>query len=234
MSGLDAFPEQIRTGVEFSELMVPVEKALDAHMPRPGVYTLRCPLNPTENRHRRTHAALRQEIVDWVQAAGRELHAEAPEREDRHRRPGGYQGQRTVEIDGLEFTLDRRVHWSEDGRHDGRLFVSRAFGPDLEDLRRQRLATALDRKLGKLMACKAEGDAAILILEFSDIALTNHIFIAQALEALLAGRDDVPDYVVIADTTLETAWTFWQPVIDGAFSIQMEWIETEPLESLSV
>src|SRR3546814_13116724 len=65
--------------------------------------------------------------------------------------------------------LDRRVHWSEDGRHDGTLFVSRVVGADLEALRLERVHIALDRQLGPLAACRAEGDKPVLVLEFSDI-----------------------------------------------------------------
>src|SRR3546814_3313665 len=65
---------------------------------------------------------------------------------------------RSTTIDGLPLRLDRRVHWSEDGRHDGTLFVSRVVGADLEALRLERVHIALDRKLGKLADCRAEGD----------------------------------------------------------------------------
>src|SRR3546814_5015826 len=85
-------------------------------MPRPGTYTLLFPVYPTADRHRRTHAALREKIVTWIREAGAALHAEAPSREERDRRPHGYAGERSTTIDGLPLRLDRRVHWSEDGR----------------------------------------------------------------------------------------------------------------------
>src|SRR3546814_2084416 len=102
---------------------------------------------------------------------------------------------RSTTIDGLPLRLDRRVHWSEDGRHDGTLFVSRVVGADLEALRLERVHIALDRKLGKLADCRAEGDKTVLVLEFSDIVLTNHILIGEALEVALDGRDDLPDQI---------------------------------------
>src|SRR3546814_15148122 len=77
------------------------------------------------------------------------------------------------------------IYWSEDGRHDGTLFVSRVVGADLEALRLERVHIALDRKLGKLADCRAEGDKTVLVLEFSDIVLTNHILIGEALEVAL-------------------------------------------------
>lgn len=225
---IEPFADHIRTGSEFDELIRPVETALNGTMPVPGTYTLFFPVHPTAGRHRRTHAALREKIIAWAREAGSALHAEAPWRDDRHRRPHGHAGERTTVIDGLPLRLDRRVHWSESGRHDGTLFVSRVVGEDLETKRLERVRTALDRKLGKLMDCRAEGDTTILVLEFSDIVLTNHILIGEALDIALDGRSDIPDRLLIADTTLPQRWNLFPAVIDGVFSIDMEWIEVDP------
>jgi len=225
---IEPFADHIRTGSEFEELIRPVEATLNGRMPRPGVYTLYFPVHPTAGRHRRTHAALREQIIAWVLEAGDALHAEAPCRDDRQRHPQGYAGERGTTIDGLPLRLDRRVSWSESGRHDGTLFVSRVIGENLEELRLERVRTALDRKLGKLMDCRAEGDQTILILEFSDIVLTNHILVGEALEFALTGRGDIPDLLLIADTTLPQRWNLFPAVIDGVFSIDMEWIEVDP------
>src|SRR3546814_4245172 len=115
------------------------------------------------------------------------------------------------------------IYWSEDGRHDGTLFVSRVVGADLEALRLERVHIALDRKLGKLADCRAEGDKTVLVLEFSDIVLTNHILIGEALEVALDGRDDIPDLLLIADTTLSQRWNLFPAVIERVFPINMEW-----------
>lgn len=225
---IEPFADHIRTGSEFNELVRPIEAELNGTMPTPGTYTLLFPVHSTAGRHRRTHAALRDKIIAWAREAGAALRAEAPSRDDRHRRPHGYSGERTTVIDGLPLRLDRRVHWSESGRHDGALFVSRVIGEDLEAQRLERVRTALDRKLGKLMDCRAEGDKIILVLEFSDIVLTNHILIGEALEIALSGRGDIPDLLLIADTTLPQRWNLFPAVIDGIFSIDMEWIEVDP------
>ncbi|WP_157801172.1 hypothetical protein [Sphingobium sp. LB126] len=224
---VEPFTDQIRTGSEFHAFAAPIEAALNGSMPSPGTYTLQFPVHPTAGRHRRTHAALRERIIAWAREMGTELHGAAPHREDRTRHPHGYEGERSTEIDGLELTLRRRVHWSETGRHDSALFLVRSVGTDLEDLRLERITTALDRKLPKLSACRAEGDRTILVLEFADIALTNHVLIAQALEKALQGRD-FPDFVVIVDAVFEDRWNVFFPVMNRVFSIDMEWIEVEP------
>lgn len=121
--------------------------------------------------------------------------------------------------------LRRRVHWSESGQHDGSLFLTRSVGDDLEAQRRSRLLVALAKKLPKLSACKAAGDHTVLILEYSDIALTIHVLVAEHLEALWPGRSDWPDEVVIVDTTCEGSWHAVRPVVHGRLSMELPIIE---------
>ena len=103
----------------------------------------------------------RSQIVDWVRGAADELHADCPQRLNRDRLPHGYTGTREITIDGMRISLTRIVHWSENGRHDGRLFPYRVVGNDVEERRRARIARALERKLPKLQACRDEGDVSI-------------------------------------------------------------------------
>lgn len=224
---IEPFPLAIQTGRWFQELTAEIEAALNGSMPGPGTYRLVFPIHPTEGKPRRTHAALRERITQWVCDAGAELHGECPERLDRHYQPYGYRGVRTTEIDGIPLSLSLVVHWSEKGRHDGAFFLARSVGEDVEDQRRTRIRTALDKKLPKLTACRVEGDVTVLILEYADIALTNQVLVARALEAELVGRD-CPDHIFIADTTRDDTWSFFQPVADRLFSIDMEYIDVVP------
>lgn len=223
---IEPFPKAIQTGKEFVELTAQIERQLHGNMPKPGTYSLVFPIHPTDGKHRRTHDRLRDKMIAWIVEAGEELHAECPERKDKNHCPHGYNGKRATEIDGIRLELSLRVHWSESGRHDGALFLARAVGADVEGQRLVRMRTALDKKLPKLSDCAALGDTTFLILEWSDIALSNHIVIARALEAALADRDDWPDFVFLADTATEQ-WHFFQPVIAGSFSIEMEYIEID-------
>src|SRR3546814_18839680 len=97
-------------------------------MPRPGTYTLLFPVYPTADRHRRTHAALREKIVTWIREAGAALHAEAPSREDRDRRPHGHGGERSTPIAGLPLRPARPVHSHDSVRTDANLLVIRGVG----------------------------------------------------------------------------------------------------------
>ena len=86
----------------------------------------------------------------------------------------------------------------------------------------------LKKKLPKLLACQVQGDVTALILELSDVALTNHVFVAQALEAALADRTDWPDHVFIADTACEGSWHLFRPVIDGIVQRDLPYIDIPP------
>lgn len=223
---IEPFPLAIRTGKEFAELTAAIEASLNGKMPKPGTFVLLFPVHPTLGKHRRTHAKLRDKISAWIVEASAELHNECPERKDRDYRPHGYHGSRSTEIDGIPLELSLRVHWSETGRHDGALFLSRTIGEDVENLRLERMRIALQKKLPKLQACADEGDTTFLILEWSDISLSNQIVIAEALEKALAERDDCPAYIFLADTATDR-WHFFQPVIDGQLSIDMEYVDIE-------
>lgn len=222
---IEPFPLAIQTGKWFQELTEEIEADLNGAMPPPGTYRLVFPIHPTEGKPRRTHALLRERIMRWVREAGQALHDECPERLDRNRRPHAYRGVRTTEIEGIPLSLSLVVDWSETGHRDGALFLARSVGDDVERQRRIRIRTALDKKLPKLAACRAEGDVTVLILEYSDIALTNQVLVAQALEAELVGRDDCPDHIFLADTTGDEMWYFFHAVADGRFSIDMDYIE---------
>jgi hypothetical protein len=223
---IEPFPLAIQTGKEFVELTAAIVENLNGNMPKPGTFVLVFPVHPTLGKHRRTHDQLRQKISAWIIEAGAELHNECPDRKDRDRCPHGYCGSRSAVVDDIPLQLSLRAHWSEAGRHDGALFLSRAVGENIEHLRLERMRTALRMKLPKLHECAAEGDTTFLILEWSDISLSNQIVIAEALETALADRDDCPDHIVLADTTTDQ-WHFFRPVIDGQFSIDMEYIDIE-------
>lgn len=212
---IEAFPEQIRTGVDFSAFVEPIERALDKNMPSPGSYSLIFRIDPTDGISRKRLPALRQSIIEWAHRAAAELHAESPVRMDRYHKPHGSDNTRVVEIDGVEVRLRRQVHWAENGSFDGRLHVMRVAPDAVEDQRRTRIQTALDAKCPKLLECKNLGARSILLLENVDIALTNHAYVAETLELLLAGRRDTPDEILYLDTTGH--WTIWSIVNDGRF-----------------
>jgi hypothetical protein len=47
----------------------------------------------------------------------------------------------------------------------------------------------------------------VLILENGEIALTNHVVVAEAVEKLVRGRANRPDQIWLVDTVIENEWT---------------------------
>jgi hypothetical protein len=191
------------------------------------------PVHPTAGRKRATHAGLRQRIIEWAREAASQLHEECPERLSADWLPHGYEGERQTEIDGLALSLRRVVRPSESCKHDGALWLYRIVGEDVEEQRLVRITTALQKKLPKLRECRSEGDTTILILEYSDIALTNQIVVGEALEQALQEQDDWPDYIFLADTTLAGAWNFFQPLARGEFTLNMPYINVPLVDPMS-
>lgn len=73
---IEPFPQAIQTGKWFHELTEEIEAGLNGVMPPPGTYRLVFPIHPTEGKPRRTHAALRERIMQWVREAGEALRDE--------------------------------------------------------------------------------------------------------------------------------------------------------------
>ncbi|WP_163880652.1 hypothetical protein [Rhizobium laguerreae] len=190
------------------------------------------PIDPTAEHKGAALAALRQPIIDWVHKAAEEMFHECPKAESRDRQPYGYNGTREIEIGGLHLILVRSMHSTRSTKYDGFFDIARRADDNLEPAREARIKTALTKKLPKLLTCGGEGDVTVLVLEYSDIALTHHVLIAEALENLIAQGVAMPDQVFIADTTLPRPWDFYQPITDGALTIEMEHIEIEPPEEI--
>ncbi len=222
---IEPFPEMIRTGQEFEELVRPILDALDGALPKPGSYRLTFPEHPTAGKPRKTHAALRAKIVAWVKESAAAVHAESPARLDRDRLPHGYHGTRETEIDGISLKLERVFHWNENGHGDGRLFPGRFVGDEVETRRVARIAIALDKKLPKLAACHETGDVTVLILEYGDIALSNDVLVAQALQTALAGRDFMPDQIYLAETIIAGHWHLFHTLVEGQFRIVSPYLD---------
>ena len=206
---IEAFEDQIRTSVDFGKFAAPIEATLDHHMPSPGMYYLTFPIDPCAGLKPRDIPKTQEAVIAWTRAKAAELHAELPRKPSRTERPRGHQNYRKEAPPGLGFELhlSRDTNWAQPDMADGRLFVSRFAPPNRESLREDRLTTAFDRKFPKLAQWKAVGTVSILILENGDIALTNHVVVAEAVEKLVRDRADRPDQIWLVDTVIENEWT---------------------------
>jgi len=100
----------------------------------------------------------------------------------------------------IDVTLQR---WPQ-GNGPRRLLVQRFLPPDLEAKRAERVRTALQRKLPKLLEARSRFQAteSILILESDDIALANASVIVTAVDSELQAREDKPDTIFIVESEL--------------------------------
>jgi hypothetical protein len=209
---IEAFDRQIHTGVDFGAFVTPIQDALDRHLPSPGTYHLTFPIDPCAGLKPRDIPKIQAAIIAWVTAMAAELHAECPEAPTKASRPRGHANVRKGKIEGLAFELHlhRETGWWMPEIAKGRLFAMRYAPANYEELRKRRIESALNKKLPKLASWKAGGASSVLVLENGDIALTNHVAVADAVQEMLTGRADKPDEIWLVDTTIETEWTVWR------------------------
>lgn len=214
---IEAFDEQIRTDVDFEKFVAPINSALDYRMPRPGKYELVFPIDPCAGLKPRDIPNIQEAIIAWVRTKAIELHAELPYKPTKTEKPRGYLSVRKETLPGLgfELRLSRETYWEMPNIADGRLIVRRFAPQNHENLREQRLVTAFDRKCPKLAKWKAAGAVSVLILETVDIALTNHMVVAEEVAKQVGIRTDLPDQIWLVDTVLENEWAVWCFLRDG-------------------
>jgi hypothetical protein len=212
---VEAFEGQIHTGVDFGAFIAPIQAAVDLQLPHPGLYRLTFPIDPSRGLKPKTRAKVQAEIVEWVKLKATELHAECPEQPAKSFKPRGHEAYRRETVAGINLLFNRETGWWMPDQAKGRLLISRFAPQDYDELRRERIANALDKKLPKLQAWKTAGARSVLVLENGDISLSNHAIILDATEHALQGRGDRPDEVWLVDTTIEQEWTVWCLMRDG-------------------
>jgi hypothetical protein len=125
---VEAFERQIHTGVDFGAFVMPIERALDGHLPFPGYYNLTFPIDPSRGLKPKMLAKAQAEIINWVKLNAAELHAECPEQPSKVRRPHGHKGHRRDTVAGINLVLYRETGWWTPDKAKGRLFIAR-FAP---------------------------------------------------------------------------------------------------------
>jgi hypothetical protein len=228
---IEAFARQIHTGEEFGQFIGPVREEVSGTLPGPAVYSLYFPIDTRLRAKPQQMEDIRRDFIAWIREHATRLHENNPERLARNRKPHGIREHYRARPPGFpyEVTLVRETHWSQSGRHDGVLLVSRIAPGDVEEQRALRLRRALDRKCPKLQLCKAEGARTVLVLEDADISLSNHALIGDGLAAAFEGRADLPDEIYLVETALDT-WTTWCMKRDDDLLPEEEWDEFDSAE----
>src|ERR1017187_2439970 len=204
---VEAFEGQINSDIDFDRFVSPITSALDGKLPAPGLFNVAFAIHPTKGMKPKAITETQAEIVEWIRTSAAELHAEFPTAESKKQNIRGRQNRKRAAICGLDLVLSREVGWFVTEKFEGHLMPSRFAPKNYEDLRLERIKTAMGRKLPKLRKWQDEGARTVLVLENRDMALSNHVAILEAAEKALIGRSDVPDEVWFVDTTIETEWT---------------------------
>lgn len=193
---IESFPEQLVDNHQLTELLRPLQMRLDGTMPLPGSYWLNVHVRAV--RGAKKGSEIRDALEGWIRQNAPGLALGSPATAPRHfvrERPPGVP---------FEVSLYR---WPG---LDGRLFIGQFSPEKLEDLRRQRIRSALAAKCPKLLAAKDRSRISVLVFESSDIALANPVLIGKALiEELSLRQGDVPDEVYLVGTELKEAWVAW-------------------------
>jgi hypothetical protein len=208
---VEAFAQQIAMDKHFMDFVSPLEASLQGLLPATGVYHLAFPLDPSAMLKPAQHGQVRSSIKAWVEVVGPKLSVDTV----KEARLTGYATRsKTGQVAGIQLTLGLRVS-DRQTVNLGKVYAQR-LSTKTEADREDRIAQALAAKLGKLAACKAEGDGTILVFEWNDFILTNEVVIMEAIEKQMPGRSNLPDRVYLADTTIEDAWTIQLVVQSGA------------------
>lgn len=227
---VEAFIGQIEMDRRFLDFASPLEISLQGLLPATGVYTLAFPLDPVAAMSSANREKMRIDIQAWVEDVGPALSAETVKAA---RLTGHASRSLNGQAGGIDLTLGVRISTSQT-RNLGRLSVHR-YSSKTEADREDRIAKALADKLGKLSACKEEGDLTILVLEWRDFILTNEVLIMEAIQQLMPGRTDLPDRIYLADTTIEGEWTIQLVMRDGAMvwdRVEMDFDPTDLWKSV--
>jgi hypothetical protein len=205
---IEAFANQIHTAEEFGQFIIPVTNELSGTLPGPAVYNLYFPINARLGVEKNQLDKIRSDFIKWVRENAQRLHEKNPERPTRERNPHGFDESYRATPPGFPFevTLQREAHWSLSSQHDGVLLPSRIAPEDVEAQRAARLHRALECKCPKLQRCKEDGARTVLVLEDSDIFLSNYVLIGDQLAGLLEDHANLPDEIYLVKTALDR-WT---------------------------
>jgi hypothetical protein len=92
------------------------------------------------------------------------------------------------------------------GQMRGKVQVARIAPENLEELRRERIRDAISAKGPKLEAEHRLGSVSVLVLEDSDIAISNHIVIADCVHSEVQSREYWIDEIYLVETFWPDEW----------------------------
>jgi hypothetical protein len=198
-TGVEAFHGQLQMDADAEKLLVPLMRRLTAAINTNDHLMLDVPVDATVGLKSSDVPLVRDSIERWALAT-------APTLQATHR--GSRETPTKGKPQGVPFEVSLHRFETTDGPTKGQVSFRRIVAFDVEKARAPRLQQAYDDKLGKLSAWKSDfGARTVLILEESDIALTNHHLVAAAALAVERSTTNRPDEVYLLSTATKGGWS---------------------------
>lgn len=202
---VEAIPGYIQAGEEYMQFIRP--NALSGTLPEPGAYALHFPIDTKLGVKSPDLTRIRRDFIAWIRAKAQCLYERNRDRLERDRPSQRHLDSIEAKPPGFPYAVRLSIGVAHSASKRGTLRCGR-YAPgdaELKTRRAERLREALHRKCPKLQRCKEDGARTVLVLESDDIALTNHVLVAECLAALLQERTDLPDEIYLIESELE----FW-------------------------
>jgi hypothetical protein len=184
---IEPFDGHIRLEAEGKRHFSPIMDRVADQLPSDSRFELNVPVGVMLGLNDRTARPIQDALADWILATAPGLPTA---------RPGRYiLPIQKVTPPGVPFAVSLHRWPREEFPYP--FVIQHLVQGDVETGRLERLRTAYDKKLKKLLPWQRSGARAILILEEDDIFLTNHFVVVDALNEIEAARTERPDEVYL-------------------------------------
>jgi hypothetical protein len=198
-TGIEPFQGHIRLMKDMWSFSQPIEYRLAGKLPTTEVFELHVPLQSIQQVPGRGLRRIQDALVDWI---AKEAPALPVAPYGRYVTPI-----QLVAVPGVPFKVS--LHRMSAHSLQGKLSIRILLDDRLEIERLDRIRAGYQKKVGKLAAWKAKGVRTVLILESSDIQLTNAQRVADALAEIEQSYIDKPDEVYLIDSEIPSSWWLW-------------------------
>lgn len=224
---IEPFAGHIQLEAEAKRHFQPITERVASQLPVESRYELNVPAGAMLGLNDRAARPIQDALVRWILATAPQL-------------PTARLGRYTLPIQkvappGVPFIVSLH-RWPRDG-FPFPFVTQHSVTGDIEARRCERIETAYNRKVPKLMQWRKSGARTILILEEDDIFLTNHFNVADALAKVEAQRTERPDEIYLLSIFTST-WLITRLRYDSRnlydFSVDERFWEAHPSDLSNV
>jgi len=205
-TGIEPFRGHLRMEAQTGKLFGPITNALKDSLGDDALFELYLPANGLVARKPTELQKIQQAIVAWVKATAPII----------PKRPyPDYKGTLIGPVKVANVPFDLGLCRFEPPIIPSQHFQIKHTVDNIAKLRRDRIKAAIDKKFPKLAAWKKNDRAkSILVLEQSDIQLTNTSIVADTYLPLAKAMTDPPDETYLVASCMSPNWWMW-PILIG-------------------